>query len=136
MDAGSAVATQAGGNLAVDVDERVELGRFGASEQLVGLTHDENAEIGDVLADGVGEGTVVLGYGLNEDRPNLAVLVERFFELVIVLRPGVADVLQAGGKAGKQVGLKISRTRRLLCGPLICECPLMLHAPAAPLRIR
>ena len=136
MDAGSAVAAQAGGNLAVDVDERIELCRFGAVEQLVGLAHHEDAEIGDVLPDGVGEGAVVAGHGLNEDRPDLAILVERLFELVVMLGPGVADVLQAGGEAGKQVGFKVSGTRRLLRGPLICERPLMLHLPATPLRIR
>ena len=136
MAVGSAFAAQAGRNLAIDVDERIELGRFGASEQLVGLTHDENPQIGDVLADGVGEGAVVLGHGLNEDGPDLAVLVQRFLELIVMLGPGVANILQAGSEAGKQVGLKISGTRRLLCGPLICECPLMLHLPATPLRIR
>src|SRR5262249_16852274 len=43
-------AAQAGGDLAVDVDERAELFRAGVGQQRKRLVHHEQAEIGDVLA--------------------------------------------------------------------------------------
>lgn len=121
------MATQAGGDRAIDADQAVELVRQRLSHDLERLAHDEDAEIGDVLADRLGEGIVLLGHRGEKHAPDLAVERQRTVEIGDLRVPVIPDPCELAGAAGEQVGFEFAGTRCFLRRLLVRQRRLLLH---------
>jgi len=128
-------AEQAGGELAIDVDEVAELLGMRVGHQRHRLLDDEQAEIGDVLTDRDGKGILVLcGFG-EENRPQPAIVEERVVEPLFLPVPGVADRLQLGRRLKQQGCFQLAGVRRLRRYLAVGLCRV-LHGRGVPVRMR
>src|SRR6185437_3035903 len=93
LTAVSGAAEQAGGQLAVDMNKRAESFWLRIGQNRQGLLEHEQADIGDVLADGRRQWVFLAGGRGYEDRPQLAVIMQGSAELGTPVVPAVADDL-------------------------------------------
>lgn len=75
-------AGQSRRQVAVDVDQRLQLFWLWIELQFRGLRQDERADVGDVLTDLDGLLIIVAGHRAQKDRPELAVEKQCFGEIV------------------------------------------------------
>ena len=131
----ASAAHQAGGDLAVDVDERAKLLAPRLLLQGHRLVHHEQAEIGHVLAQRDRQRMLALGGGREEHGPQLAVIEQRLVEVGALGFPLVADRLQPRGGLQEETGFKLPRRCNLLRYRSVSARPV-LHFPADPSRMR
>ncbi len=81
------------------------------------MVEDEEAQIGDVRADFLGQRAILGRHAPDEDRPELPVIGQRIVELMALLVPVVPDGLETGSRPQEDRGLKLPRIRRLLMCP-------------------
>src|SRR5262249_11851286 len=99
------------------------------------LVHDEDAEVGDVLADRDRQRVVGAGDGAEEDGPELAVVAQRELELGALAVPSVVDGLQLRCSFQKKTRLELTRTCDLLRHRSV-GLRRVLHCSEAPARRR
>src|SRR5882672_4677599 len=106
----SAAAGQAGSEIAVDVDQRLQFRRIGVDLHLDGLLHHEYADVGDVLAN---LDRLLILFGLrraHENRPQAAVEQQRRVEILTGTGPVGLDFLELS--CGLQQRLRFDFTGR------------------------
>src|SRR5205085_10646956 len=132
---GSGAAEEARGKLAIDIDQGYELlgPRLGSKRNC--LVHDEQAEIGDVLPDQIGQWIFRPGHRCQEDRPELAIVQERLWQLAALLVPCVTHGLKSGGSLEQETCFELARTRYFF-SHLAVSLGRVLHGLAIPLRTK
>ena len=93
-------AEQARRDLAIDADQRAEMLGLRIVHHRDGLVHHEQADVGDVLANGLRHRIVGVGHLGEEDRPELAVVEQRVVELGPFLRPRRRAPIAAAPRPG------------------------------------
>ena len=85
---------QAGGEFAIDRNQRPKLFGFWVRQERYGLVHDKQAKIGDVLPDIVWQWVVVARRRRQENRPQLAIIKERVAQELLFAFPPVLNGLE------------------------------------------
>ena len=104
-----AAGQQSGRDLAVDADQGIELLGARVAHHHDCLVHDEQAEVGDVLADVPRQRVVAVGGIAEKYRPKLAIVKQRVVKLRSMGVPRIMNCLKLRGGLKKQVCFKVAR---------------------------
>src|SRR6201995_605051 len=109
-----ATTGEAGGDVAVDVDQRLQLRGMRIHLHLDGLLQHEDADIGDVLTD-FQRVRILVGFGFGqEDRPQPAIEHQRVVQVAVRALPVGLDLLQLPCRLEQRLRLYFpGRCRRL-----------------------
>lgn len=107
---GLCLGHQARSNVLIDLDEQIELLHIGFEQDAHALVDDETPQTNHVLAQLGGEGAIFLRRGGEKDRPQLAIVGERFFNHTDRRVPVLLEGLKLRGCLEQGARLKLALT--------------------------